>query len=101
MTGLLQRRIYQRDEVIINVGDEANHLFFLARGCVSVLVNLPSGASKRLATFSSGMAFGEMAILDRAPRSATIIADTETACDLLSYPKLTALGFSHPKIAFG
>ncbi len=95
---LLKRRIYQRGETIINVGEEANHLFFLARGCVSVLITLPSGVRKRLATFSPGMAFGEMAIIDRAPRSAMIQADTEVECDLLGLKELTQMGQSSPGI---
>jgi glutaminase len=95
---LLERRVYARDEVIINVGDEANHLFFLARGCVSVLVTLSSGASKRLATFSSGMGFGEMAIIDHAPRSAMIRADTEVECDLLSMAHIAEMGRSNPAL---
>ena len=37
-------------------------------GHASVTVQLSGGAQKRLATFSPGMAFGEMAMLDRAPR---------------------------------
>ena len=96
--GLLQRRIYQRGETIINVGEEANHLFFLARGCVSVLVTLSSGVRKRLATFSPGMAFGEMAIIDHAPRSAMVQADTEVECDLLGLKELTQMGQSEPGI---
>ncbi len=44
------------------------------------------------------MAFGEMAMIDHAPRSATIIADTDVSCDLLTIGKLTALGAVHPKI---
>src|SRR6266478_4840470 len=97
-TGFLKRRVYQRGEAIINVGEEANHLFFLARGCVSVLITLPSGVRKRLATFSPGMAFGEMAIIDRAPRSAMIQADTEVECDLLGLKELTQMGQSEPGI---
>jgi hypothetical protein len=98
VTSLLEHRVYQREEVIINVGDDANHLFFLARGCVSVLVPLPSGGSKRLATFSSGMAFGEMAIIDHAPRSAMIRADTEVECDLLSMEHIAEMGRSNPAL---
>jgi glutaminase len=65
---------------------------------VSVFITLPTGRRKRLATFSPGMAFGEMAILDRAPRSAMIVADTEIVCDVLLLRDFEALGATHPSI---
>jgi len=95
---LLLRRHYHREDVIIQVGDEARDLFFLARGTVSVLVPVASGVRKRLATFSAGMAFGDMAIIDHAPRSAMIVADAEVDCDLLSVEDLAALSIKHPSI---
>jgi CRP-like cAMP-binding protein len=98
VTALLKTRSYQRSEVIIHVGDEARHLFFLARGNVSVLINLPSGVPKRLATFSAGMCFGEMAVIDGAPRSALVQSDTDVECDLLALEDLTLLGKTHPSI---
>jgi glutaminase len=96
--GFLEHRQYEAGEVIIQAGDPARELFLLSRGLVSVFLPLENGARKRLATFSPGMAFGEMAIIDRAPRSATITADTPVSCDLLSLARLTALGVTHPKI---
>ncbi len=98
VTALLQHRIYQRNEVIINAGDEARELFLLTRGNASVLITLPSGARKRLATFAAGMAFGEMAIIDRAPRSAMIVADSEVECHLLKLEDFERLGQTHPNI---
>jgi glutaminase len=95
---LLHRRVYQRGEVIITAGDEASHLYFVVRGCMSVLIDTPQGNRKRLATFSAGMAFGEMAVIDRAPRSAMILADTDVECDLLSLENLAKLGQTHPLI---
>jgi glutaminase len=95
---LLERRNYQRGQTIINAGDEAHELFLLARGHVSVIVPLDSERRKRLATFSAGMAFGEMAVLDRAPRSAMIVADSEVACDVLTLGNLDALDATHPRI---
>jgi len=65
---------------------------------VSALIVLPTGLKKRLATFTAGMAFGEMAVIDRAPRSAMIVADTETHCDLLAMESLNRLGETHPGI---
>jgi glutaminase len=94
----LKRRCYEPSEIIVKIGDEARELFFLARGHVSVTVNLASGRTRRLATFSAGMAFGEMAIIDRAPRSATIAADTEVECDVMDLAEFESLGDSHPGI---
>jgi glutaminase len=98
VVALLKRRIYQGGETIIRAGEEATHLFFLARGSVSVLIALASGTPKRLATFSAGMTFGEMGVIDGATRSAMIQADTEVECDLLDVADLTRLGESHPAI---
>lgn len=99
VSALLHRRDYRTGEVIINVGEEARHLFFIARGNVSALITLPSGTTKRLATFSEGMTFGEMAVIDRAPRSAMIRADSEVECDMLTVEDLTRLGETHPAIS--
>ena len=44
------------------------------------------------------MAFGEMAMLDRVPRSAMVTADTEVECDLLTVEDFERLGETHPQI---
>ena len=79
-------------------GDEARELFLLTRGNASVLITLASGAKKRLATFAAGMAFGEMAIIDRAPRSAMIVADSEVECHRLKLEDFERLSQTHPNI---
>ena len=94
----MKRRAFPRRSVILQAGSEARELFFLARGSVSVLVPLPSGANKRVATFCPGMAFGEMALLDGAPRSATVIADADSECDILSLDEFDRLTVTHPRI---
>jgi glutaminase len=94
----LKQRRFERGEVIVRAGDAARELFFLARGKVSVNLMLSSGANKRLATFSAGMAFGEMALIDGAPRAADIVADTEVECDELGREEFEALETSHPGI---
>jgi glutaminase len=93
-----ERREWQPGQVLCNAGDTARDLYLLARGRVSVHLPLDDGNTKRIAVFTAGMAFGEMAVLDRSPHSAKIVADTYTACDLLSVPKLMAIGHTHPKI---
>jgi glutaminase len=95
---MLERRRFQQGDVIVQYGAPAGELFFLASGSASVKVQLSNGAHKRLATFSAGMAFGEMAMQDRAPRSAMVIADTAVECDLLKLEDFDRLEASHPRI---
>jgi glutaminase len=59
---------------------------------------MSSGVPKRLATFSPGMAFGEMALIDGSPRAASIVADADVDCDLLDLQDFEALGAAHPLI---
>jgi len=95
ITKRLQRQVFRAGEVIIKAGDDAKEMFFVARGAVSVFTT-GDDDRKRLATFSAGMVFGEMAAIDRAPRSAMIVADTEVECDALTLDDLDELGASHP-----
>jgi glutaminase len=95
---LLKRKKFSGGEVVIESGDSADHLFFLARGSVSVVVERENGAVRRLATFSPGMAFGELAVLDRAPRSARIVADNDVECDLMTVADFDRLDGHRPEI---
>jgi glutaminase len=92
----LKRQAFKPGDTIIHIGDEAKEIFLLARGGVSVYVPQAGVTRRRLATFSAGMVFGEMAAIDRAPRSAMIVADTEVECDVLSLENFDRLGVSHP-----
>ena len=93
---LLRPKSFKAGEFIINAGDDATEMYFLAQGHVSAL--LPGEERHRLATFSPGMAFGEMAFLDGAPRSANIVADTDVGCDLIALTDFQELGKSHPAL---
>ena len=98
ITKRLKRQLFRAGEVIICGGEQAREVFFLSRGTVSVFTPEPEDERKRLATFSGGMVFGEMAAIDRAPRSAMIVADTVVECDVLTLEDLDALDESHPAI---
>src|SRR5262249_4281176 len=98
LAGRLTRQSFSAGEAIIRTGEEASELYFLAMGTVRVIVPTEDGNTKRLATFSPGMAFGEMAILDGAPRSAMIVADSNVECDLLTVDDFENLSVTNPGI---
>lgn len=95
---LMALKSYRKGSVLVNIGDKAEELFIVSKGSVSVVVTLASGAQKRLATFSSGMAFGEMALVDNATRSAIVVAETDVECLSLSVDTFNALDQNHPQI---
>jgi CRP/FNR family transcriptional regulator, cyclic AMP receptor protein len=41
--------------------------------------------------------FGEMALIDRSPRSATVVADTELRCLLMTQPVFRPFAVTHPE----
>jgi glutaminase len=93
---LFQAHTFKKGHEIISAGDDAREIFFLSRGVVSIY--LPGEDRHRLASFSPGMCFGEMAFIDGAPRSANIVADCEVECHSLSLEEFTALGLVHPAL---
>lgn len=97
MSGYLSAQTAGAGEVIIEVGAGADELFLLEKGRVSVFIGA-EGSRRRLATFSPGMVFGEMALIDRSPRSATIVADTAIRCQVLTRESYDRLGSEHPAI---
>ena len=66
---------------VIIEGEPTRGLFVIMSGQVSVYRNEPGSTSmSRLALLDEGANFGELSLVDQAPRSATVIA--ETACQL-------------------
>lgn len=97
---LLVRRTYAKDEIVIQEGSPDRDLFLMARGVASVKVGLPGQSrQRRLASFSAGTVFGEVALLDRQPRSATVTADEAVVCYILSEDAFRALVKDHHAIA--
>lgn len=96
---LLQPRSFGADAEVLKVGDPSTELFFIKRGKVSVMVENKEGQSHRVVTYSPGMAFGEVAFLDRSPRSATVRADTDIECDVLDVQHFDELAARRPEMA--
>lgn len=80
----LRPMTFRAGESIIKSGDAPDNLYLLVKGEVSVTVSALNGQLKRLSTLSAGMVFGEMAVINRLPRSADVQADSEVHCYALS-----------------
>jgi ATP-binding cassette subfamily B protein len=63
---------YQADREVVHEGDPGDRFYLIARGEVSVSVQQPDGARRRIALLRDGDHFGEIALLHNLPRMATV-----------------------------
>ena len=70
----LSEKIYKNGEEIIKEGDIGKSFFLLTEGKAGVYTNYEKDTPFRIAVIDPGEYFGEMAILEAYPRSASVIA---------------------------
>ena len=95
----LQERTYLKGETIFTQGDIGRALFIVFSGKIS-LARLDPDTQKNLviAEVHPGEFFGEMALLEEMPRTATAIALEDTKVFMLFKIKLETLLFARPAI---
>jgi CRP/FNR family transcriptional regulator, cyclic AMP receptor protein len=57
---------YDAEATVFSQGDEGDRLYVVSEGCVEIVKD-----AQRLAALAPGQSFGEMALIESAPRSAT------------------------------
>lgn len=97
--GMLRRRRYPRGTVIFMEGDPGTTLYFIESGTIKIGLSTPDGKELVIDLLVRGEHFGDMAILDGAPRSADAIAKTECQLLLLSREDFLAFLNTRPKVA--
>jgi CRP-like cAMP-binding protein len=85
----VRRRRFRRGEVIFHEGDPGDSLHVVASGSVKIVLSSEVGEEAIIATLHAGDFFGELALLDGAPRSAT--ATAVEAAETVSLPRQTFL----------
>lgn len=89
-----QEHTYDPGQIIVTQGTPGQAFYTVISGRVEIIRD-----NKSLGAFGSGDFFGEMSLLDQAPRSATIRAIDTTTCLMLSSWDFKTLLEKHPSIA--
>ncbi len=89
---------YSPGQVIISEYEPGDTFYLIQKGVVQLL-KCVSGTSKNLDILRAGEFFGEMAILENTPRSATCMAKTSVKCLEFSKENFETLITGNPQLA--
>lgn len=78
VAGIVHRRQYVPGEYVCFQNDPGLGMYVVEQGEVSVILFGSNGSKKELAVLKDGDFFGELSLLDESPRSASVIAVTDT-----------------------
>ncbi|HAO99797.1 MAG TPA: Crp/Fnr family transcriptional regulator [Fibrobacteres bacterium] len=99
IAGMTVEQIHERGETIFNQADNSETFFLIAKGSVKVLLAGEDGREAILATLGEGDFFGEMALLDGEPRSATVRAVAKTRLLVIHREDFLLCLKKHPDLA--
>jgi CRP-like cAMP-binding protein len=94
----VRTRRFRRGEVIFHQGDPGDALFIVMNGGIKISLPSDMGDEAILATLRSGDVFGELALLDGAPRSATATAIEPTETLVLPRAQFRELIATEPAV---
>ena len=93
-----QERNYPQGTVILREGEVGDSAFLLSSGSVQVTLRGPGGPSVSLAILQAGEIFGEMAVLERRTRSATVVAKENCLLLEIAGEEVRKLLETHPEM---
>lgn len=95
---IIHRRKYKEQETIFYEGEPGVGMYIVQEGTIGIYKNKSDQEKELLAQLTTGEFFGELALLDETPRSATAIALEDTRILGLFLPDLMDLIDRKPRL---
>ncbi len=92
-------RNYPKNSILITEGDQSDSLYIIESGRVKIFLNDESGKEVILNIQGQNEYFGELAMLDEAPRSASVMTLEPSRFSIISKVDFDACLKSYPDIA--
>jgi len=93
-------KTYHKGDVIFLKNSTGGEMYFIHSGKVSLLIDTEIGVNAELGPLGAGEHFGEMALIDGSPRSATAIAiEDDTELEVLERESFLSLIRQRPEFA--
>ena len=87
-----------RGEYLFTEGEKGDFMCFVVQGLLEVLKKSMQGDYRTLARLGKGSTIGEMSIVDKSPRSASVIARQPTVVIILTKKGFDILTNSYPAL---
>ncbi len=100
IAGIVDEQQFKPSTKVFADGDRADRFYFIIQGKVRISKMVPGIGEEALAILEPGDYFGEMALIDEAPRSADAITNTTCILGSISKPALDNLLFMHKDLAY-
>ncbi|EFO81577.1 stage II sporulation E family protein [Oscillochloris trichoides DG-6] len=98
MAASMAQRHLAAGDILFHHGEESYDCFIIVEGSVEVLIYV-NGAEHRLEVYNAGDIVGEMALIDRSPRSASVRAITDSHLVVITEVEFKTLIGSNPEVA--
>lgn len=99
IAGVTEEKAYDENKEVIKQNSAGETVFLIIDGKVSVIMEQENGNEESIDQMSSGSAFGEMALIDDSPRSATIRTMTPCRFLILHKQEFKETAMEFPRIA--
>lgn len=93
-------RAYPKGAIVVNEGDEGNSMFVILEGAVKTFLSDENGKEVVLSTQGAGEYFGDLALFDDEPRSASVMAVEPCKLMMISKAQLRETIVEDPEVAF-
>jgi CRP/FNR family transcriptional regulator, cyclic AMP receptor protein len=95
----LRRRRFRKGATVFLHGDPGDDLYVVEAGSVKICMTTPDGKEITLAILGPGEIFGELALMDGAPRSSNAVTMEDCQLLLLERSRFIAFVDEHPSVA--
>jgi len=99
VAALANRRSCNKNTLIFAQGEDGDALYGIASGQVRISATEPGGREVHIREFGPGDTFGEIAILDGGPRTASATAIADTQLFVIQRPQFLTLLEAEPQLA--
>jgi len=100
ISGITAERDLRQGEVIFKEGEVGDTFYMVLEGRIRISKGITGGGEEALAILDKGSYFGEMALIDEFPRSASAIAQTDCQLLLMDKSDFLKLVSTHKDLAY-